>query len=570
MKTLLVALNSQYVHSNLAVRYLKAACDASCGEIRVLEFTINEALGNIFASILREKPDIVAFSCYIWNIELVVKLAGDLKKSNPHISLIAGGPEVSFDDGGMLSGHVDYIISGEGEEKLPFLLKQLNSGVIPDNSEENWLKSYSTIENLSALQTPYPSLAGITLENRIAYIEASRGCPFQCGYCISSIARGVRYFPEEMVYNALEVLVNSGTRIIKFVDRTFNANEKRALQIWNHLLRYEGRDLTFHFEIDPGLLSDSQLKCLEKMPPGLVQLEAGIQSIHPETLEAVKRPWKIQKAFEGLCTVISFGNIHVHVDLIAGLPHESYARFRESFNRVMGLHAHHFQLGFLKLLRGSALREQASEYGYRYRDYPPYEVISSRELQAGQVITLKDIEACVELFYNSGRFSLTLETIEHHSENWDSFAFYESLAVFMRDRGCMDRPVKASDLYGILLQFIGQKLPQLVRQLTGVMRLDYLRSFKNPSIPGCLRSATDVDTTREKQRFMEKYRDPMQKKLPRLQSQSMDTLWQQIYIGEFTFPPGLEYGERAVIAVDFGDISPVTGLAGAYSLSNVS
>ncbi len=569
MKTVLVAINSQYIHSNLAVRYLKAACGALCGEVRVLEFSINETLGHIFSSILREKPNIVAFSCYIWNIELVVKLAGDLKKALPHSSLIAGGPEVSFDGGGLISGCVDYIISGEGEEKLPFLLTRLNAGALPDDGEMNWLRSYSTIENLDQLKTPYPSIEGVVLKNRIAYIEASRGCPFRCGYCISSITGGVRYFPEEMVYNALEVLVNSGTRIIKFVDRTFNANEQRALQIWNHLLRYEGRGLIFHFEIDPGLLTERLLDCLEKMPPGLIQLEAGIQSIHPETLEAVKRPWQIQKAFKGLRTVISFGNIHVHVDLIAGLPYESYARFKESFNKMMGLYAHHCQLGFLKLLRGSALRDQAGQYGYRYRDYPPYEVISNHELQAEQIIALKDIEACVELFYNSGRFTLTLKAIEQHSDTWNFFDFYESLALFMREKGYLDRPVKAADLYGILLQFAELKFPRLVIQLTNTMRLDYLRSFKNPSIPDCLRSTTDADTNREKQKLMEKYREMMQKTLPRLQSQSLDALWQQVYIGEFTFPPGLEYGDKAVIAVDFGDVSPVTGLAGAYPLIDV-
>lgn len=567
MKTLLVAINSQYVHSNLAVRYLKAACDESCGEVKVLEFTINETLMHIFSSIVREVPDVVAFSCYIWNIELVTKLCSDLKKANPDAILIAGGPEVSFDHGGLLKGCTDYLIAGEGEEKLPFLLRRLNSGDLISSAETEWLNRFSTVERFEVLPSPYsPSLS---LENRIAYIEASRGCPFRCGYCISSITQGVRYFPIHKVYAALDVLICSGTRIIKFVDRTFNANEQRSLEVWNYLLRYAHKGIVFHFEIDPGLLSENMLNCLERMPAGLIQLEAGIQSVHPETLEAVERPWKIGKAFEMLRRVISLGNIHVHVDLIAGLPYESYAKFSKSFNLAMGLHAHHCQLGFLKLLRGSALRRQAQQWDYKYRTYPPYEVISNRDISPQEIIRLKDIEACVELFYNSGRFAVTLQYLEKKLETTDSFTFYESLSVFLRGRRYLDRPVRAPELYEILHEFIRESNPPVSEGIKEFMRLDYLRSFKNPSIPVFLRSDADIDPSRHKQKKIDQYRNALERMLPRLRVQTSDSIRQQIHIEDFNFPEGLELPRKAVIAVDFADVSPVTGLAEICFLDSI-
>lgn len=566
MKTVLVAINSQYVHSNLGVRYLEAACSEPCGEVTVMEFSMNEALMHIFSSIIRETPDVVAFSCYIWNSELVAKLCADLRKSNPEMILIAGGPEVSFDHGGLLEGCVDYLIAGEGEEKLPFLLQRLNSKGLLNNREANWLQSITTIESLETLRMPYS--ANLGLVNRIAYIESSRGCPFGCTYCISSITRGVRYFPLKQVYAAIEILAGSGTRIIKFVDRTFNANEERALEIWNHLREYAHQGIVFHFEIDPGLLSENMLKCLEKMPTGLVQLEAGIQSIHPETLEAVCRPRQIEKALQSLRRVISHGNIHIHVDLIAGLPYESYSKFKQSFNLVMGLHAHHFQLGFLKLLRGSAIRRQAHQYDYRYRAYPPYEVISNRDISAREMIRLKDIEACVELFYNSGRFVRTLHWLEKHLHKKDYFAFYESLSAFMRSNGELDRPVKAVELYRILLDFIRESLPILSDGVCELMRLDYLCSFKNPSVPIFLRRNPDVEPAKYKQKRIEEYRPALETVLPRLLHQCIDTIWKQIYIDEFCFPVGLEFPQNSIIAIDFGEVSPVTDRAGAYLLDS--
>jgi len=577
MKTLLVAINSQYVHSNLAVLYLKAACSEVHGEVKVLEFSINESLKSIYSVIIREKPDIVAFSCYIWNIEYIIKLTGDIKRANPDIIIIAGGPEVSFDNGGLLSSgdFVDYIIAGEGEYKLPSLLNRIQKGICLTDEEARQLKSFSVVDELETLQSPYQFIEKNSLENKIAYIESSRGCPFHCSYCTSSITDGVRFFPLEKVFDAIKVLVESGTRIIKFVDRTFNSKEKRALDIWNYIREYEQMNIVFHFEVDPGLLTENMLDCLEKMPSGLVQLEAGIQSVHSKTLSAVNRPQLIEKALRNIKKIISFGNIHTHVDLIAGLPYESYDLFRHSFNKVYYLFAHHFQLGFLKLLRGSELRNSADFHGIKYSSYPPYEIISNKYITAEELLLLKDIEACLELFYNSGRFDSTLKAINNSCINGDnntgfpdSFTFFEKLAQDMRGKGYLERPVKAFNLYEIFFVFLNDKvkdeIPLPIDTIRECLRFDYLRSMKNPTLPAFLER--NEFNKKARQKMLNMHREELEKVLPRLKKAAFESIWHQIFIDEFTLPAQTGYPKKAVIAIDFGDISPVTGLAGAYNL----
>lgn len=561
MKTLLVAINSQFVHTNLAILYLKAAC-CEIGNVETVEFTINEPINRIYSSIVAEKPDVVGFSCYIWNIEMVIKLCDDLKKALPNVITVAGGPEVSFENGGLLadSKNVDYIIAGEGEDKLPYLLKILKSNKKPDEQEKQWLQRYSEVRNLDIIPSPYRLLEKGSMKNRIAYIEASRGCPFRCAYCISSVTKGVRYFSLEKVYEAIDTLAESRSGIIKFVDRTFNCNEERAIAIWEYIKKYHNRGIVFHFEIDPGLLTENLLKCLEKMPDGLIQVEAGIQSIHGKTLSAVQRPDSTDKALTGLSRLLSFGNIHVHVDLIAGLPYESYNDFRQSFNRVYSLFAHHFQLGFLKLLRGSELKSEAERYGYLYRNYPPYEIICNNDISPDELLKLKDIEACMEIFYNSGRFMLTLKTIYNFTE--EPFAFYEKLSSYMRQNGYLDRPIKAFDLYQILYDYLRRDYPFIIHDITESLRFDYLSSMKNPSVPPFLLKNHDYVYKKERQKMISRYESRLKEILPRLKNKSIDEIWHQIYISEFEFSK-----ENAVLVFDFGDISPVTGLASSYPLN---
>ncbi len=574
MKTLLVAINSQYIHSNHAVWCLKAACDNQCGEVKVVEFSINEPLERIFAGIAAEGPDVAAFSCYIWNIEPVVKVAADLKKAFPGIVIVMGGPEVSFENGGLAFSCrcADYIIAGEGEEKFRFLLKRLSEESVPNEQEIKWLGSFSVIPCMDSLPSPYRHISKGSLKNRIAYIEASRGCPFKCAYCISSITDGVRTLSLEKVGEALEILVESGSKIIKFVDRTFNCDESRALLIWDEIRKYAGNSVVFHFEMDPGLISERMISFLSGMPAGLIQIEAGIQSVNTETLKAVNRPCSVGRALSNLSAILSLGNIHVHADLIAGLPNEGYSCFRESFNLVYGLFAHHFQLGFLKLLRGSPLRENADKHGYVFRDYPPYEIISNRYITAGEILALKDIEECVGLFYNSGNFAATMKWLgaDRSGTGMDNFEFYELLSEFMRQEGYLGKPIKTVRLYEIFLMFLGRNFPCLLKDAAGILRLDYLRSMKNPALPDCLMQKEDNIPGKSRQKAMMAYRSDLERVLPRLRSLTLEEIWHQVYISEFTLPECVGFPRNSLIAVDFGDISPVTKLAGAYLIEDRS
>ncbi|MDI9483247.1 MAG: DUF4080 domain-containing protein [Bacillota bacterium] len=571
MKTLIIAINSQYVHTNLAVKYLEAACRSECGDVSVLEFSINENHKWIFRRIMAEKPDVVAFSCYIWNIEHVVRLAGDIKKAKREIIVIAGGPEVSFERGGFISETADYIICGEGEEDLPLILKLLNSGERPCEDTIKRLKTHKVIENLNSLNFPYDNINPGSLKDRIAYVEASRGCPFRCSYCISPAFGKVRYFEPEWVYRALDIIVESEAKVIKFVDRTFNADEKRAEEILTHIKqKYSQKGTVFHFEIDPGLLTDHLIDCLLAMPPGLVQIEAGIQSIHEKTLKAVRRAWHIDKALSNLKKILTAQNIHVHVDLIAGLPYESFQDFTKSFNRVYSLFAHHFQLGFLKMLRGSSLKEEAVSHGYSYRDYPPYEVISNNYITTDELLEISDIEACLNLFYNSGRLVSTMKYIYNALKNknleCDPFEFYRALASSMRIKGYLDKSVKASNTYFIMYRFIEEKFPYLTQDAVEYMRLDYYRSMKNTAVPAFMPDVPVYEGRKAKHKWLAENRKKLEKALPRLLEIPLEKIMHQIHVSSFKFVDKSGDFKDCVIAVDFGDICPVTGLARAYLL----
>ncbi|NLK68591.1 MAG: DUF4080 domain-containing protein [Clostridiaceae bacterium] len=565
MRTLLVAINSQFVHTNLAILYLKSAC-SEIGNVDTVEFSINDPIHRIYSGIVRQKPDVVAFSCYIWNIELVSKLCEDLKKALPNIIIIAGGPEVSFENGGLLADKksVDYIIGGEGEDKLHYLLELLANNSKPNEQEMLWLKDYSEVRDLSTLKLPYKNIEKGSLTNKIAYIEASRGCPFKCAYCMSSVTSGVRYFPLNDIYDAVDTLAESGSLIIKFIDRTFNCNEKRAIEIWNYILKYSDRGIVFHFEIDPGLLTENMLNCLEKMPRGLVQIEAGIQSIHEKTLTAVQRHDDINKALLNIAKLLSFENIHVHVDLIAGLPFESYNSFKQSFNKVYSLFAHHFQLGFLKLLRGSSLKKNAYDYGYLFQEYPPYEIIQNSVISPTELLKLKDIEACMDYFYNSSRFVMTMKLI--NSLKVAPFDFYENLSFYMRQNGYLDRAIKVFDLYEILYVYIKNNFPSITYDLAESLRFDYLSSMKNPSLPSFMQKPGDGVYRKERKSQIKLFQNELQMTLPRLKHLSLDKIRHQIYISRFDFSQQTHIPQNSLVVFDFGDTCPVTGLANSYIL----
>lgn len=488
MKTVLAAVNSQYIHSNAALWQLKANCTAEAGQVVVREFNINQQLKWVYSNIVAQVPDVIAFSCYIWNIEYVLKLAADLKAALPDVYLVLGGPEVSFDYLELLQTHpfLDAILVGEGEHTFSALLEQLKKGVPPEleglcTRQNPCPTAYITEKDLNALADPYtPEMLEAT-KGKILYFEGSRGCPFSCSYCLSQISHGVRYLSIERIKSTLLHLERSGVTLVKFVDRTFNCNTQRAVELWEFASR-ELTTLKLHFEIGADLLDEKQMEALAQMPQGRIQLEAGVQTTNQQTLATVCRKTDIARLKRNSAAILSLGTIHYHLDLIAGLPHETYDSFGRSFDDVFALGPHQLQLGFLKMLRGSKIRRESAKYNYRFRAYPPYEVISSHCIQAAELIKLMKVEEALERYYNSGRFALSLPWL---MAKWDSaFQFFEALSSFLSGEGALDQSVAAAQQFVLLSQFSAGYLTgteqDVMREL---LRCDYLLSGLKGSLP---------------------------------------------------------------------------------------
>lgn len=482
-KTLIVAINTKYEHESLAVWYLKAACLKKRLNVSVKQYVINDPLVRIFIGILDEAPDIVAFSCYIWNREMVMHLISDLKKAKPSLKIIVGGPEVTDEESqsDMLGCGADYVLKGPGESSFPALVASLQ-GEHGNAFESGY--GFST-QDSSHYLSPFLPEHLERMKDRIAYIESSRGCAYRCSYCLSSECGSLFFFSPEEVRDDIEALVKAGTRVIKFVDRSFNINEPHALKIWEYVKQYAGKGITFHFEINADRLTQKQLDILESLPDGLIQLEAGIQSVNPDTLKAVDRVMDVELALENLKRLIGKQNIHIHADLIAGLPLEDIHSFENAFNRLYSLRPHHLQLGFLKLIRGTKIRRQAEQYGYQYREYPPYEVISSNTMGAADIILLKGIEEVLDRFYNSGRMIVTLDYLETFFSS--SFNFYNSLHLWMKKRELLFQPVSATRLFEIVDQYVMEESIGVVPEIFySLMCLDYICSTRTTLLPESL------------------------------------------------------------------------------------
>lgn len=419
-KTLLVAINAKFIHSNLALRYIKKYYAQKEQEDILLlrEYSINHDVDFILREILLEAPEVVAFSCYLWNIEFVRKLSYAIKSIDPKVTIIYGGPEVSYTSKNELihNTSVDYIISGEGEEVFRKLTLFLNGlGDFPSFGlsyrNEDIVQELPTYMGLNMDELPFPydeELEG--LENRILYYETSRGCPFNCQYCLSSIEKGVRFKSLSIVYKELDFFLKKQVRQVKLVDRTFNTKKDHALSIMNYIIEGDNGITNFHFEVAPELIGEEFIECLAKAREGLFQLEIGVQSSHSETLEIIQRKNHLPKIEEAVSRVKQLGNTHMHLDLIAGLPKENYLDFGKSFDYVYSLAPDQLQLGFLKVLKGSGMMAMKEKYGIIYRDYPPYEVLQTDALSFKELERLKVIEEMVELFYNSGQFQMTVNS----------------------------------------------------------------------------------------------------------------------------------------------------------------
>lgn len=482
MKTLLISINAKFEHEGLAVWYLNQACHNKDIPVKVLRFSINDSIQRIWASILEEQPDVAAFSCYIWNRELVLKLISDLKKARPECSIIVGGPEVSY-EGSEKEFYVygaDFVVKGEGESKLPALLKAIKEKdrnfSLPEGIEGNCDET----GYISPFSSEYLSL----IKGRIAYIESSRGCPYRCSYCLSSVSKGFILYPPDEIEADIRKLINAGAKVIKFVDRSFNVNERHALAVWDIVRKYSDKNITFHFEVNADILSDAQIDSLLSMPAGLVQIEAGIQSVKHETLKEISRIMDVDKAVNNLKILMEKGNIHIHTDLIAGLPYDDLNSFKESFNRIYGIKAHHLQLGFLKLLHGTRIRLESAKHGYKYREYPPYEVIENKYISADEILVLKGVEEVLDRTWNSGRLNLTLDYLASFFHS--PFDLYNDLAGFFRQKGRLYQPMSAVNLFKLIREFSFSLEGIDSLKVDSCLAVDYACSLKNPVIPDFL------------------------------------------------------------------------------------
>ena len=487
LKILLAACNAKYIHSNLAVYNLKSCSGEYSPNVVIKEYTINQIQDDILKDIYLEQPDVICFSCYIWNISFVKELVPDLKKILPHVDFWAGGPEVSYDAVEFLKKNPAFfgVMVGEGEEtfhelagyyieRKPENLKEIRGVAfhdetkVPDIVHTGWRE----LMDLSKVPFAYSNLT--EFKNRIIYYESSRGCPFSCSYCLSSIDKKLRFRDIELVKNELQFFIDNKVPQVKFVDRTFNCKHDHAMAIWRYITEHDNGITNFHFEISADLLREEELALMKTMRPGLIQLEIGVQSTNPQTIKDIRRTMDFEKLKGIVEQIHSFGNIHQHLDLIAGLPYEGYESFHKSFCDVYALRPEQFQLGFLKVLKGSHMMEMTGEYQILYKDREPYEVLSTAWLTYGEILGLKMVESMVEVYYNSGQFKHTLVFLEQYFE--DPFRMYEALGRFYEKKGYSEISHSRMRRYEILMEFAGEQKEIPLEVLSDVMLLDlYLR-----------------------------------------------------------------------------------------------
>ena len=495
-KAVICALNSKYIHSSLAPWCLYTAFNSAgimnC-ECKVIEGTINEKVENIYERISAETPQLVAFSCYIWNIERTLALAEKLKVKG--ITIALGGPEVSYRQRDILERYpfVDFVLGGEGEVIFPSLVSAVSQGKEPDIKGISYRKNDEfTVSDGEPIDfentvSPYCPEYFETLAGRIAYIESSRGCPFSCAFCLSGRCTKVRYLPLERVKNEMLLLCSMGAKTIKFVDRTFNCNSKRALEILIFIKEEYGKsisdDVCFHFEIAADILTEELFDVISELPIGAVQFEVGIQSFNEETLRRINRKTNVDLVESNVKRLLSYGNCHVHIDLIAGLPLEGYDSFVSGFNRAYNIGANMLQLGFLKILYGSPMSEEKDNYPCEYGSEPPYEVISTPWITADELNKLHICENEVDRLYNSGRFS---RTIAYLKEKMPPYELFYGLGEFLIGKG--EKGSISLDKYTCLAYEYFSVIRGVDKiKLRDLMLLDRITTNNSDIIPGCLK-----------------------------------------------------------------------------------
>ncbi len=578
MRVLLIAVNAKYIHSNPAVYSLRAYAQAALGDqpevgIEIAEYTINQNTENILADIYRHRPDIAAFSCYIWNWNTIQELLPELPKLLPDTRLWLGGPEVSFHAEKILAQYTQLtgIMVGEGEETFTQLvrfyhapkgqLQDIPGLVLPQGRTQP-----RELTDMSKLPFLYEDLG--KFQNRIIYYESQRGCPFKCAYCLSAIDKSVRLRDIETVKKELQYFLDHKVSQVKFIDRTFNCNAAHALAIWRYLLENDNGVTNFHFEIAADLMTEEELEVLKQMRPGLIQLEIGVQSTNEQTLHAINRYMSLEHLRQVVDKIHSFHNIHQHLDLIAGLPYEDYDSFVTSFNDVYAMRPQQLQLGFLKVLKGSPIEEKAEEYGIVYNSRPPYEVLYSRWIPYDDVLRLKGIEEMVELYYNSCQFTHTLPVLE--KEFSSPFALYEALSQYYEEKGYYINTPARAYRYQVLLEFAQQKAPARSELYAQLLTFDmYLRENlkSRPAFALCWQQGEE-----EKEQVRAFYRQEAQtpQYLTGYEGYQPQQLMKMTHIEYFTYPVWqqnmkmTQLSQKTAILFDYQKRDPLTYDAAYY------
>lgn len=469
MKILLNAINAKYIHSNLAVYSLKAAAKEYQEHVEIAEFTINNQPDYILEEIYKKKPDVLMFSCYIWNISMVETVMREFHKLCPEVPIWLGGPEVSFEVEDFLSSHpeVTGIMMGEGEETFCEICDYYTGqdkkrvtdlqgvlGVAYRNElGEIKVNPWRSIMAMKDIPFCYDRMEDFS--NRIIYYESSRGCPFSCSYCLSSIDKKLRFRDLDMVKEELQFFIDQKVPQVKFVDRTFNCHHEHAMEIWQYILEHDNGVTNFHFEISADLINEEELALIKRMRPGLIQLEIGVQSTNEVTIQEIKRTMKLERLKEVVQEVKSFGNVHQHLDLIAGLPYEDYESFKHSFDEIYALEPNQLQMGFLKVLKGSYMYEHAKEYGILYHEKPPYEVMKTKWLSYDDIIRMKRIEEMLEVYYNSGQFEIAMKVLKCCYNS--AFEMFQKLGDFYEEKKLFGMSHSRIKRCEILLEFVEQE-----------------------------------------------------------------------------------------------------------------
>lgn len=489
------------------MRYLKAFTKDLDFQGDIKEFSINDRVENILEGIIEEKPDVVAFSCYIWNMEFVNRLAELIKLVDPNIEILYGGPEVSYEGKEFLENHEgEYVIVGEGEKTFrEFVLYKLGEGKIEDIKGLNYKRDGKVFENpkrpeMDMNELVFPYTYEEDINNKIVYYEASRGCPFKCKYCLSSVMHGVRFLDVERVKKELKYFMERGLKLVKFVDRTFNCNREYTVELLKYLSEQD-TETRFHFEVAADLLTEEQIEILNNAPKGRFQLEVGVQTTNNEVLHNINRYITYENIKEKVLKVAAGKNVMQHLDLIAGLPGEDLESFKKSFNDVHAIRPDEIQLGFLKLLKGSLMREEAEKWGIVYSPYAPYEIIRSKDISYEELLLLKKVEAMVDKYYNSCKFNNVIKFFLNIYEK--PFDFYYDLAMFFEEKGNFKRSIGNVEYYKILLDFYLEKIGGEDEGLfKEVLKFDYLCFNKKRWLPDFLvRTITKEDEQNIKDSF---------------------------------------------------------------------